>query len=679
MRRTVGPITKPNRSARKQPPAPVPAPRGSWWRIAVILLAGVLTYANSLSGPFILDDQSTIADNQQIREWWRPSIVLAPEPNTAIAGRPVVNVTFAANYATGGLDVRGYHVVNISLHLLCGLLAFGIIRRTLDLPRLRKRFDGRAVDIAFAAALLWVVHPLNSEVVNYLTERTESLMALFYLLTLYASIRGWPALAVMSCALGMATKESMVTAPLMVVLYDRVFVYDSFGQALRARRGFYAALASTWVVLGALMASGPRSAVGGFSTGVSPWTYLLNQAVTIAHYLRLSFWPRSLVVFYGWPVPLTLWDVLPYALLIVGLIAATILALARAPTLGFLGAWFFITLAPTSSIVPISTEVGAERRMYLPLLAVVALAVVGSCAVWRRFPGRRSSHDGSAPRVPRGGALAAAIVLAMLGGSLALATIARNREYRSPLTLARTVVERRPTAVSHHYLAEQLVAAGLRDEAMPHLRAAVAGGDSRARYLLGFELFNAGKLPEAMEQLYAFVATSGLPYRLVPHWLEPPFAEVITARLVLAKAASMQGGWSRAAEQARLVLKGVPGNREARMFLADALFALQRYDEAAAEYTEYRKSKPDDVHALNNLGIALISGGKLDEAILLFRRAVEVEPRNPNARRILGMALFDRGDFEGAAAQAREGVALSPKDPAMRDLLARASSARPVR
>jgi hypothetical protein len=78
-------------------------------------MAGILAYANSISGPFILDDQSTIADNRQIREWWRPSRVLVPEADTAIAGRPIVNLSFAVNYAVGGLDVRGYHVANIAI------------------------------------------------------------------------------------------------------------------------------------------------------------------------------------------------------------------------------------------------------------------------------------------------------------------------------------------------------------------------------------------------------------------------------------------------------------------------------------------------------------------------------------------------------------------------------------
>jgi tetratricopeptide (TPR) repeat protein len=655
----------------------------------------VLTYANSLNGAFVLDDQSTIVDNRQIREWWSPASVLVPESDTAIAGRPIVNLSFALNYAIGGTEVRGYHVGNILLHILCGLLAFGVIRRTLALPKLGARFGERGVDIAAAIALLWIVHPLNSEVVDYLTERTESLMALFYLLTLYAAIRAaeattnaasarvsrqmsgrWQLIAVIACGLGMACKESMVTAPLMVLLYDRAFVYDSFGSALRSRRALYSGLALTWLVLAALMSAGPRSAVGGFSTGVSPWLYLLNQTRIITHYLRLAFWPQSLVVFYGWPVALTLRDVLPEALLLTALLGVTAVGFAKAPPLGFLGLWFFITLAPTSSIVPIATEVGAERRMYLPLLAVAAAVVIGVWEVLRRLPGSSPlDRSAASPRRFAGATVVGAVLLASTATALAAGTVVRNREYASAITLARTVVARRPTAVTHHYLAEQLVQAGQHEEARQHLHDAVAEGDSRARYLLGLELFNAGKLSESMEQLYAFVATANLPYRLVPHWLEPPKAEIVSARLILAREAAMQGGWSRSADEARRVLSIAPENREALIFLADALFAQQRFEEAGAEYQKYLSVGAANAHVLTNLGITFVAAGKLDEAIRWFRQAVDVAPRDATARRVLATALLDRGDAQGAVAQAREAVAISPNDPAMRDVLAQAETA----
>jgi hypothetical protein len=127
------------------------------------------------------------------------------------------------------------------------------------------RYGAQAMNLAWVCALVWMVHPLQTEVVDYLTERTESMMGMFYLLTLYFSVRGWPILAVLSCGLGMASKESMVTAPLLVVAYDRVYRFDSLKQAFRARKRLYLGLAATWLVLAALNWSGPRAAVGGFS------------------------------------------------------------------------------------------------------------------------------------------------------------------------------------------------------------------------------------------------------------------------------------------------------------------------------------------------------------------------------------------------------------------------------
>ena len=254
----------------RSPRASDSIPGAPGWRAALIALAVVLAYANSLQGPFVLDDQAAIAQNLQIRALWPPGDVFLPDPESPVAGRPLVNLSLAINYAAGGLDVRGYHLVNIGLHLVCALLAFGLIRRTLHLlgPR-RLRWllaDGAdltnrahsADNLALAAALLWAVHPLTSEAVDYLTQRSESMMAACYLLTLYAANRAltgtrrtaWQTGAVIACAAGMLCKEAMATAPLIVALYDRAFAFESWRDGLRQRRAVYVGLAGTWRVLG---------------------------------------------------------------------------------------------------------------------------------------------------------------------------------------------------------------------------------------------------------------------------------------------------------------------------------------------------------------------------------------------------------------------------------------------
>ena len=238
-------------------------------------------------------------------------------------------------------------------------------------------------------------------------------MGLFYLLTLYCFIRyaeadagtkawrlplrqgsgsrqafasaGWAALSLLACFFGMATKEVMVTAPVMVFLYDRTFAAGTFKEAWRRRRGYYLALGGTWLLLGWLLrqSGGNRSGSAGFGTGVSWGAYLLTQFPAIVHYLVLSVWPHPLVFEYG-----TFWvsagQAAPYAVVVLALAALTIWALVRAPALGFLGFWFFGILAPTS-LTPGTTQMIVEHRLYLPLASVVILFVLALRALVRRL------------------------------------------------------------------------------------------------------------------------------------------------------------------------------------------------------------------------------------------------------------------------------------------------------
>lgn len=684
------------RFARRPKPDTTDLRKGLWWRPAILVAAVMVTYVNSLSGPFILDDRASVIDNLQIREWWRLGGVLFPERDSSVAGRPLVNLSLAINYASGGLDVRGYHIWNIAVHTCCALLLFGIARRTFELSSLRARFESNAPPLAFAAALIWALHPLNTEAVDYLIQRTESMMALFYLLTLYASIRAlsptpvaagepgrsvsgsmrsegrspasdfgrrrrslWQAGASVSCLLGVACKESMVTAPLMILLYDRLFAFESFRDALERRWRLYLALALTWVPAAALIASGPRVQAVGFSAGVSSWTYLLNQALIIPHYLRLTIWPRSLVVFYGWPIALTFADAAGQVLLMAALVFATLVLLARGSILAFPATWFFVTLAPSSSVIPIATEVGAERRMYLPLMAVAALVPIVCSLAARRA--------GAAGRLAR---IGATLMLGIVAAALSAATVVRNREYGSAVTLARTVVARRPTSVAHHILGEELMLAGNHDEAIVHLREAI-GGDSRAHFPLGLELFNQGRFEEAVDELRAFVATWRLPHRLVPHWLEPSDSEAMAAKTTIGLALARLQRWPEVVDEARAILEVNPSHADARGLLADALLAEEKLEEATSHYREYLKLRPNDAAALTRLGSALASTGNLDEALGTFRRAVEIDPQNGDMQQNLAMALFDHRDVGEAADRARAAVRLKPSGSAAHDLLGR--------
>ena len=352
----------------------------------------------------------------------------------------------------------------------------------------------------------------------------------------------------------MASKESMVTAPLAVLLLRPRLSLRSLRGAVRARGRLYGGLAATWLVLAGLLWSAPRSLSAGFSAhDADAWTYLLNQTVMITRYLWLAVWPRDLVLYYGWPLPLTLGAVLPQAALIVALLALTAFALWRWPRLGFLGAWLFLTLAPTSSIVPIATEVGAERRMYLALIALVALA--------RRW---RSGRLVASLQHPGGCRLRSSTVAARHS-----APCRESRNTSRACRLAETTLDRWPTPGAHSMLGTELAAAGRLSEAERHLREA-APVHPPARYYLGTVLDAQGRRAEAIRALHSRSSPAS----------RRELDQVHIARALLAEALTKEGRLDEAAAQYRAMLATDPDDGQAMRCWRDppAAAAVRRGD-----------------------------------------------------------------------------------------------------
>jgi len=489
--------------------------------------------------------------------------------------------------------VETYHVWNIAVHILAALVLFGVLRQTPVWPAA----DDRTRDhVALFSALAWLVHPLNTDAVDYITQRTESMAGLFYLLTLYAAIRAWhdeggrwTGVAVLSCWCGVATKELVVTAPVMVLLWDRSFACPSFTAAIRQRGRLYVGLATSWLLFAALSRDTPFFSATGFETSVTPWTYLVNQAPLIARYLRLSVWPVGLVLDYGLVRPLSVAAVWPSALVALFLLALAVFALKRHATAGFWGAWFFVTLAPASSVLPIPSEVGAERRMYLPLVAVLVLLV----SAWRWLV--RSQPPARARML--GAAFGVVVLVGLTAG-----TVRRNWEYRSGLAIWETVVARYPHARAHENLAIQLRDAGRIDEAIEHLR--VAAPDlPDARHVLGSALIDRGDLTGGIAELQAFVQAN------------PHDHEIVSARDELASA---------------------------QRTLISGLLTEKRFSDAEVQARAFVSSRPDRSDAHNLLGVALASSGQLDAALQEFQAAVRLDPQAGEPRNNLAHALEQR-------------------------------------
>ena len=478
----------------------------------------------------------------------------------------------------------------------------GLVRRTLTQPAIPQYLRDASTSVALATALLWVAHPLQTEAVVYLIQRTETLMALFYLLTLYAAARAWSVdsatsarvwkgVCVAACALGMASKEVMVTAPLAVLLYDRAFVSGSFREAWREHRGLYAGLASTWVVLLLLVLTGDRSTSTGVHLGISPWNYLLTQAGVIVWYLRLVFWPHPLAVSYeDWPIAGGVADAFWPGLFVLALLAVTVWALIKWPGAGFLGAFVFLVLAPTSSLWPIATEPAAERRFYLPLAVIVLLLLL----VLHRMA-RRWGHAGR---------LVPAVLVVVVVVVSAQASARRVEDYRTTLSIWQDCVEKRPA-------------------------------NAAARNNLGQALLQQGRVDEAALQFEQAIR------------LKPTMTEAYS------NLAGILHGAGRSAEAIELLERALALNpdRPARIRGNLGIVLAQRGDLVAAR-EQLERATADRAYAPDahfNLGLLEVWQGDLSRAIEQFETAFEMDPSRRDVVLALGRALCRAGRFERAS------------------------------
>ncbi|HEY0873483.1 MAG TPA: tetratricopeptide repeat protein [Vicinamibacterales bacterium] len=614
--------------------------RAPAWPLAIVLmLASLWAYTTSFAGVFAGDDVDAIVNNTHIRSLWPLSTALSGPKDTTVAGRPVVNLTLAINYALARadpLDPWGYHALNLLIHIGAGLVLFGVVRRTLLSASLDARFGSAAMPIAFSVALLWLAHPLQTSAVTHVIQRAEALMGLFMLLTLYAAIRAtdpaaerpraWITAAVGACALGMASKEVMVVAPIVVFAWIWTFrargIFDQ-----RRTRVLLSGLASSWVLLALLVASDPRGESVGFGLGGwTWWSYLCTQAAVIVHYLRLAVVPRPLVFSYGWPQAASWIEVAPQFILLAALAGATMLGIVRRHPAGFLGACFFLILAPSSSVLPIPTEVAAEHRMYLPVAAVIA-AVVPMAFV----------------RLPR---MIAWNLVAAVAVTFGVVTHERSRDYRSLEALMRDTVTKRPdNAKARVVLGGHLVGLERFSEAEAHLRAAIAippspGGDpglpALAHMYLGSALAAQNEMQEGIRMLEKARA------------LNPSLGEV---HAFLGEAYASEGRILDAVEsfdRAIATLPDVPDllERAARL-RATAVDRHARDGARAVAYAEraVRLTGAGDLRLLDTLAAAYAESGRFGEAVATVHRAIEIAPPDPGTRRLLHnrLALYTSG------------------------------------
>lgn len=528
-------------------------------KVLLLILVTVCSYLNSLDGTFVFDD-SRIYDNPAVKlETFSLSGIVQAVRGMEPASRPVANLTFVLNYLADGFMVRGYHLVNLCIHLIAGILLYYLLKTLLGLPTIQNRLR-KTGGIAFASALLWMVHPLQTQAVSYIVQRMTSLAALFFVLSLLLYARGRLAASAdrrflmiggsfLSWILAMGSKEIAVTLPLFILLYEWFFVRDLHGDWLRNNKKY---LVGCGIVL---------LAVPFFFLGDTPWTAItggyaardftlgqrvLTESRVLFFYLSLLAFPLPgrLSIEHDFVFSTSLFEpltTLPALAVILALLVAVLRMAKQYRFETFCILWFLGNHLVEGSILPL--ELVFEHRNYLPSMMLIPLGVV--CLY--RFIANKTALS----------ALLCAVV-----ALYSYWTYRRNFVWQDELSLWQNSIEKAPgSARAHNNLGVALETADQLDEAMFHYREAIRldPGYAAAYYNLGSSLILLKKTSQAIPYLRQAV-------RLYP--------DDATMRICLADAFLHQGRYEEARTQYVQALRLEPKNREAQMKLKGTMRKL---------------------------------------------------------------------------------------------------------
>jgi len=372
--------------------------RFNLFAFALIAVLVLLAYSNTFTSSFHFDDDAAILENPAIKNVTADNIVRLLKTN-----RPIVNLSLMLNYQLNGLNVVGWHVFNVGLHIINSFFAYLFIVWTLNLPQMKAKYGEKARRMALFGALLFAVHPIQTESVTYIISRSELLAAFFFLVTFLLFIKGattgkfgYYFAAFASTLLAMASKEWAATLPAMLFLYDLVFLSGGkIKNVIKSRAKAYIVLFLPWGFIAYILSLYAGATSAGFSmsgvNGITAETYLLTSFNVIWTYIRLLFLPINQNLDYDYHLARTLFE-FPTLLSFIGHLAVVAAAFWLYRKKGWLLvpfgiAWFYIILSPTQSFVPI-LDLIFEHRLYLPSLGLFVAFIAGYEELFDRLGGR---------------------------------------------------------------------------------------------------------------------------------------------------------------------------------------------------------------------------------------------------------------------------------------------------
>jgi Tfp pilus assembly protein PilF len=580
----------------------------------IIAGTALLIYSNTFFSPFHFDGKYHIEENHELKgisNFWPPS-----------GTRYIGFLSFALNYQVGGLDVFGYHLVNIIAHIINGLLVWWLVTLTFKTPVMERASADSQLKyfIALTAALIFISHPIQTQAVTYIVQRFASLSTLFYLLSLVLHIKARLGLnagqglslakggegrktmlfglaSLLSAVLAMKTKENAFTLPFVVLLYEFLF-FDY--KDLSLKRFLYLVPISLTVLIIPLSLIGIDKPIGDAigelreaaqeTEAIPRGVYLLTQFRVIVTYVRLLFLPVNQNVDYDYPLYNSLFEpgvffsfifllsVFGLAIYLFKRSRKTDNVYALLASFGIL--WFFITLSVESSIIPIR-DVIYEHRLYLPS--------VGAVIAFSSFVFYARERWGFKVSI----LVFTSAVLLFSVLPLSLTAYSRNLVWEDEITLWDDVVDKSPEK-------------------------------ARGYNNFGYAYSKKGLTNKAIENYKKAIS------------LKPDFAE---AHNNLGTAYAMQGMIDKAIEEFNKAISSNPHFAKAHNNMGNAYATQWRMDEAIREYKEAIRLSSEYADAYFNLALAYKRKGLNNEAIKEFERVLMIRPDDQEARRMLNELL----------------------------------------
>ncbi|MBI4684699.1 MAG: tetratricopeptide repeat protein [Nitrospirae bacterium] len=654
--------------------------------IIFIVLIGIAAYSNTFKVPFIFDDLNNIKDNSIIKNL--DNFISASKGYGYNPRRFIGYLTFALNYHIGGLDVTGYHIVNLVIHITNAILVYFLVIFTFWTPYFRRqKLEYRIQDsevlrltpytlsplIALFSALFFVAHPIQTQAVTYIVQRFTSLTTMFYLLSVVLYIKGrlsssqagklaGYALSLVSAILAMMTKEISFTLPIVIVLYEFVF----FKSTLTKKLLFLIPVLLTIAII-PLSIMGTDKPLGEIisdlseqareTTSISRWDYLITQMRVIATYIRLIFLPVNQNLDYAYPIYHSLFTplVLSSFLFLLSIFALGLYLLyssrfrvdvsessamgikpsyAYYRLIAFGILWFFITLSVESSIIPIR-DVIFEHRVYLPSVGAFITVTASMFMLSNKFRNSWSIRI-------------AISLLVFLFIVLSSATYRRNNLWRDEMTLWEDVIIKSPNkARAHNNLAYLYDDKELTEEAIEHYNIAIQLNPNYAdaHYNIGIAYNKRGLFNKAIEQYLTVLR------------LKPDFTAAYNN---LGVAYYNKGLFDKAMEQYQTALRLKPDYADAHYNLGDVYDSMGLTDKAVEHYQAAIKFNHDFAAAYNNLGVAYYNKGLFDKAMEQYQTALRLKPDYADAHYNIGCIYFVKSDFDNARKEIQRALLIKP-------------------